>query len=291
MAVPTAARSLPISSPCRPGIMRWKKGVLVTDAPDILYFEDTDGDGKADVRRVVLTGFAFSNPQHTVNNPVYGLDNWIYLAHEGPATAVIFTKEFGDRGSDLHFPDRPGGPALKPARRMVRFRPDTYELEYLSSSTQFGHSFDESGHQFTVSNEDHIREEVIAARYLSRNPDLPVGRGDGTDIGSPARRRRLSHLAARARGNAQRRRILHVRLRNHGVSRRSISWRWTILADSRTGAESRAPGCPDVSRRHVRCAPGARGSRVSSLDGRLVPAGQLLHRPGRRNTMWLTTTG
>lgn len=157
------------------GIMRWKKGVLVTDAPDIIYFEDTDGDGKADVRRVVLTGFAFSNPQHTVNNPVYGLDNWIYLAHEGPATAVIFTNEFGDRGSDLRFPDRPNGPTLKPARRMARFRPDTYEIEYLSSSTQFGHSFDDWGHHFTVSNEDHIREEVIAARYLSRNPDLPVG--------------------------------------------------------------------------------------------------------------------
>jgi putative membrane-bound dehydrogenase-like protein len=157
------------------GIMRWKKGVLVTDAPDILYLEDTDGDGKADVRRVVLTGFAFSNPQHTVNNPVYGLDNWIYLAHEGPATAVIFTKEFGDRGSNLRFPDRPAGPTLEPARRMVRFRPDAYELEYLSSSTQFGQSFDEAGHHFTVSNEDHIREEVIAARYLSRNPDLPVG--------------------------------------------------------------------------------------------------------------------
>jgi putative membrane-bound dehydrogenase-like protein len=157
------------------GIMRWKKGVLVTDAPDVLYLEDSDGDGKADVRRVVLTGFAFSNPQHTVNNPVYGLDNWIYLAHEGPATAVIFTKEFGDRGSDLRFPDLPSGPTLKPARRMVRFRPETYELEYLSSSTQFGHSFDEWGHHFTVSNEDHIREEVITARYLSRNPDLPVG--------------------------------------------------------------------------------------------------------------------
>src|SRR5689334_1120698 len=103
------------------GIMRWKKGVLVTDAPDVLYFEDTNGDGKADIRRVVLTGFAFSNPQHTVNNPVYGLDNWIYLAHEGPATAVIFTDKFGDRGGDVHYPDRPDGPTLKPARRMVRF--------------------------------------------------------------------------------------------------------------------------------------------------------------------------
>src|SRR5437773_6107216 len=48
--------------------------------------------------RSVLTGFAFTNPQHMVNNPLYGLDNWVYLAHEGPAGAVIFTGKFGDRG-------------------------------------------------------------------------------------------------------------------------------------------------------------------------------------------------
>ena len=29
------------------GIMRWKKGVIVADAPDVLYLEDTTGDGKA----------------------------------------------------------------------------------------------------------------------------------------------------------------------------------------------------------------------------------------------------
>jgi putative membrane-bound dehydrogenase-like protein len=157
------------------GVMRWKKGILVTDAPDVLYFEDSDGDGKADIRRVILTGFAFTNPQHTVNNPIYGLDNWVYLAHEGPSGAVIFAEKFGDRGGDIRFPSRLDGPALKPARRMLRFRPDTYELEYLASSAQFGHSFDAWGRHFTVSNEDHIRQEVIAARYLSRNPHLPVG--------------------------------------------------------------------------------------------------------------------
>ncbi len=156
------------------GVMRWRKGILVTDAPDVLYFEDSDGDGKADIRRVILTGFAASNPQHTVNSPVYGLDNWIYLAHEGPAGAVIFADKFGDRGSDLRFPGHEI-PSLKPARRMVRFRPDTYELEYLASSSQFGHSFDSWGHHFTVGNEDHIREEVMAARYFNRNSYLPAG--------------------------------------------------------------------------------------------------------------------
>ena len=29
------------------GIMRWKKGVLVTDPPSVLYLEDTNGDGRA----------------------------------------------------------------------------------------------------------------------------------------------------------------------------------------------------------------------------------------------------
>jgi putative membrane-bound dehydrogenase-like protein len=157
------------------GVMRWKKGVLVTDAPDVLYFEDTNGDGTAEIRRVVLTGFAFTNPQHTVNSPIYGLDNWIYLAHEGPATAIVFPKEFGDRGGNVRFPDRPDAPSLEPARRMVRFRPDTGELEYLASSTQFGHSFNAWGHHFTVSNEDHIRQEVVRASYLVRNPHLPIG--------------------------------------------------------------------------------------------------------------------
>ena len=156
------------------GVIRWKKGVLVTDAPDVLYFEDTDGNGTAEIRRVVLTGFAFTNPQHTVNSPIYGLDNWIYLAHEGPATAIVFPGQFGDRGGNVRFPDRPDAPSLEPARRMVRFRPDSGQLEYLSTSTQFGHSFDAWGHHFTVSNEDHIRQEVVPASYLTRNPHLPV---------------------------------------------------------------------------------------------------------------------
>src|SRR5512133_1564135 len=80
------------------GVMRWKKGILVTDAPDVWYLEDTNGDGKADIKQKVLTGFPFTNPQHTVNGPIYGLDNWIYLAHENAVTAIVFKDLYGDRG-------------------------------------------------------------------------------------------------------------------------------------------------------------------------------------------------
>ena len=156
------------------GVMRWKKGILVTDAPNVWYFEDTKGTGVADVRKIVLTGFAVTNPQHTVNNPMYGLDNWIYLAREGPARAIIYKRQFGDLGTDVRFPDRPDVPALKEHNRNVRFRPDSHQLESLSGSSQFGQAFDDWGHHFTTNNSDHARHEVIAARYLKRNPDLPV---------------------------------------------------------------------------------------------------------------------
>ena len=139
------------------GVMRWKNGILVTAAPDLLYLEDSDGDGRADVRKTVLTGFAFSNPQHTVNLPVYGLDNWIYLAHEGAFGAVVFQEKFGDRGGRIHYPDRPDLPALEESRFSVRLRPDTGGLENLSAPTQYGHSFDEWGRYFTLNNAVHAR--------------------------------------------------------------------------------------------------------------------------------------
>ena len=170
------------------GVMRWKKGVLVTAAPDILYFEDSDGDGRADIKKVVLTGFPFSNPQHTVNGPVYGLDNWIYLAFEGPSRGILFP-QFSDPGQALRFPDRPDVAPVDVARRAVRFRPDSFAVEQRSGETQFGHAFDAWGHYFTLNNSNHARHEVIAARYLNRNPDLlvPTAMQNISDHGSNAR--------------------------------------------------------------------------------------------------------
>jgi putative membrane-bound dehydrogenase-like protein len=166
------------------GVMAWKKGVLVTDPPNVLYFEDTNGDGAADVRKVVLAGFAFTNPQHTVSSPYYGLDNWIYLSHEGYTRAVVFTEKFGDPGKEIHFPDKPDGPRAEVTRRSVRFRPDTSQLELLAGPSQFGQTFDAWGHLFTHNNSNHAAHEVIAARYLERNPHLRIAvRGPGRFAG------------------------------------------------------------------------------------------------------------
>jgi putative membrane-bound dehydrogenase-like protein len=158
------------------GIMRWKKGVLVTDAPDILYLEDTDGDGRADIRDTVITGFALTNPQHNLNNPEYGLDNWIYAAHQGAIKTQEYAEEFGDQGTEIYYPGKPNGVRLPQNAngRSVRFRPDHNQLEMTSGNSQFGHTFDEWGHWFGCDNSNQGYQEVIASRYFERNPDLVI---------------------------------------------------------------------------------------------------------------------
>lgn len=155
-------------------VMRWKKGIIVTDAPNILYFEDTDGDGKANLTDTLLSGFALSNPQHNVNSPVYGLDNWIYVAHEGSVTTREYKEEFGDEGSEIVFHGVPNSPKLplNANGRSIRFRPFQKQLEMTSSRSQFGHTFDQWGNLFGCNNSNQGYHEVISNRYFDRNPDL-----------------------------------------------------------------------------------------------------------------------
>ena len=53
-------------------------GVFIAVPPDILYAKDTDGDGVADEKKVVFTGFGTQNVQALVNGLLWGLDGWIY---------------------------------------------------------------------------------------------------------------------------------------------------------------------------------------------------------------------
>jgi hypothetical protein len=65
------------------GIAPWKGGVFVTAPPDIWYLKDTDGDGKADVRQLIYTGFGIQNQQAMANNLTWGLDHLIYGSAAG----------------------------------------------------------------------------------------------------------------------------------------------------------------------------------------------------------------
>lgn len=143
------------------GVMRWQKGLLVTDPPNLYYFEDRNNDGVADFKQVLLTGFDTTNLEANVNNPEYGLDNWIYLG------ALPLRN-----GNKIHFADDTSGNGI--LEGTVRFRPDTRKLELLSGHTQFGLAFDQWGQVLMVNNSNHVFENVIPARYLERNPDMIV---------------------------------------------------------------------------------------------------------------------
>ena len=158
------------------GILKWKNGFIVTDAPNVYYLEDSDGDGKADIRETLLTGFALSNPQHNLNTPKFGLDNWIYLGHEPAITPYVYTDEFGDIGSNVKYLNTSTSPDLgeNANGRMVRFKPESEELEALSGETQFGHTTDAWNHRIYTSNAEHLFHEVLAAEYIANNPNLLI---------------------------------------------------------------------------------------------------------------------
>lgn len=152
------------------GVMVWRKGILVTSTPDILYLEDTDGDGKADVRNVMLTGFASQNPQLRLNGPQYGYDNWIYVAYTRRFGSRRYAKEFGDLGSAIRFPNRPEAKPLDVHSRDIRFRPDQGQIDALAGFSQFGWGFNEVGDRFVVWNSDHVRHVPIDGPTMTRNP-------------------------------------------------------------------------------------------------------------------------
>ena len=157
------------------GVLPWKGGVLVTCAPDILYLADTDGDNRADVREVVLTGFAQVNPQLRVNSPAYEIDNWIYAAYPKFGVGGRF-KQFSDLGKPIRFPDLPDVAPVDIFEKGLdfRFKPDQGKLEPVSGNSEFGLAFDAAGNRFTSWNDKHIQHVAIQYRYLARNPHLVI---------------------------------------------------------------------------------------------------------------------
>jgi putative membrane-bound dehydrogenase-like protein len=131
-------------------------GIFVGDAPDILYFKDTDGDGKADVSKVVYTGFGRKNVQGLLNTFLWGLDHKIY-------------GQTSSSGGKITRPDKAGEP-LDLSGRDFRFDPKTLETEAITGGGQHGMSFNRWGDRFVCQNSDHLQAIVFEEKYVSRNP-------------------------------------------------------------------------------------------------------------------------
>ena len=145
------------------GVMPWRDGILVTCAPDILYAEDTDGDGKADKREVLYHGFVEANPQHRVNGLKWGLDGWIYCAHGDAVDGKIELRKTGE--------------TVNANGRDFRIRPDEGLLDPQSGVSQYGRNRDDWGNWFGNANSEPMYQFVLADHYLRRNPHVPAANG------------------------------------------------------------------------------------------------------------------
>src|SRR5262249_53161269 len=124
--------------------------------------EDKDGDGKAERKRTLYTGFDLANIQQMVNGLQFGMDNWVY----GCA---------GSKGGDIKSGEKPDLPVVTLRGRGFRFHPDKPgSLEPTSGGGQFGLAADDWQHWFTATNSQHLRQIVVPDYYLRRNPYLAV---------------------------------------------------------------------------------------------------------------------
>lgn len=157
------------------GLLPWKGGLLVTSAPDIFWMKDNDGDGKADVRKVLYTGFPKVNPEHRITNLRYGLDNWVYAANHGNA-------------GEITSPDHPERRPLLIRGADFRFHMIRDEPGLSSGTAQYGLTFDEWGNEFITENTVHIRHVVLPMQYIARAPlmDVPAYAQDISDHGRPS---------------------------------------------------------------------------------------------------------
>src|SRR6185503_6642962 len=61
------------------GICAARDGIIVACAPDIMFLADRDGDGRAEVREKLFSGFATGALERGINQPQWGPDDWIYF--------------------------------------------------------------------------------------------------------------------------------------------------------------------------------------------------------------------
>jgi uncharacterized protein len=98
----------------------YKNGVIVCAAPDVWFFEDTNGDDKADKRTKLYTNLGNRDTHAVINNMRWGLDGWIYATHGYSSTEDVKSgdgsKGFGAIGAGV-----------------VRFKPDGSAFEQYAS--------------------------------------------------------------------------------------------------------------------------------------------------------------
>ena len=149
-----------VEAPFATAVICYAGGVLVGAPPDILYCKDTDGDGVANVNRVVLTGFGrdFAGGG-LLNSFRWGMDNFIHIAT-------------GFAGGLVRHPEQQQGAGIDIRSRGLLLDPRSMEFQPTSGGGQHGMSLDDWGNKFLCSNVYPLQMLVYDDRHIARNPYL-----------------------------------------------------------------------------------------------------------------------
>jgi putative membrane-bound dehydrogenase-like protein len=140
----------------------WKDGkyagcrVFTGNSPDLLVFEDTNGDDKADSRKVLLTGFGGYDSDHGVHGMYLGPDGLLY-----------FTQGDGKYGGQ-------GGPKLPPGATMSVTGPDGRKVESFKDGTVLRCNLDGTGLELVATglrNNYEVAVDSFGRIFASDNDD------------------------------------------------------------------------------------------------------------------------
>ncbi|MEO6687449.1 MAG: PVC-type heme-binding CxxCH protein [Dyadobacter sp.] len=135
------------------GLVFANGGLIVSQAPHMLFLQDTNGDDKADVKKILFSGFGTGDTHAGPSNLHYGFDNWVY----GSVGYSGYKGKFG-KADSLDF-----GQAL------FRFKPDGSDMEIVAktSNNTWGLGFNEAGDLFgSTANNSHGWYSAIPNRYF-----------------------------------------------------------------------------------------------------------------------------
>jgi putative membrane-bound dehydrogenase-like protein len=140
------------------GVYPWRDGAVVSCAPDIFFAKDTDGDGMADEKKVLATGFPEANPQHRVNGFSYSLNHELHFSS-------------GDSVDTIAIPGEKK--QLKVAGRDLILNVDRGSMELTTGTSQYGRARDNWENWFGNSNSFPMFHFVIEESYL-RSSSQPI---------------------------------------------------------------------------------------------------------------------
>lgn len=143
----------------------WDGGILVGVAPDILYCKDTNGDGKADVRTRLFTGFGQDKSgEGMLNSFRWRFDNTIHIDTGLDGGEIVPVVEPNQSK------DAPAVRAINARGQHLLLEPRTRQLTATSGGGQHGMGLDDWNlHAFVCGNSEPVHMITYDGRYLARN--------------------------------------------------------------------------------------------------------------------------